>query len=120
MEDMAEMTGVEEIATTRDVEDNKGMAIAACFIFFLPLLTDAKYSPFAMHWANQSLLRLFLHMGAMFLIFIPILGWLAIPFVHLFGLVLFVISLVRASRGQMTPLPLIGSYTILRPSQRPA
>lgn len=99
-----------------DIENNKGMAIAACFIFFLPLLTDAKHSPFAMHWANQSLLRVFVHIAAIFLMIIPILGWILGPLLQLFGFVLFIMSIVWAARGEVKPLPIIGGYTILKAS----
>jgi uncharacterized membrane protein len=99
-----------------DVEKNKGMAIAAVFIFFIPLLTDAKHSPFAMHWANQSLLRLLLHVASSFVMVIPFLGWVAGVLGHLFAVALFVVSLVWAIGGQAKPLPLIGRYTILKPS----
>jgi uncharacterized membrane protein len=107
---------VSTAVTSDDVDKNKGMAIAACFIFFLPLLTDAKHSPFAMHWANQSLLRAFVHIAAVILMVIPILGWVLGPLLHLFGFVLFIISLVWAVRGEAKPLPIIGKYTILKPS----
>jgi uncharacterized membrane protein len=103
-------------ASADDIEKNKGMAIAACFIFFLPLLTDAKHSPFAMHWANQSLLRLFVHVAGSVIMIIPILGWIVGFLLHIFGVVLFILSLVWAAGGQMKPLPLIGGYTILKPS----
>ncbi|MGH2360075.1 MAG: hypothetical protein ACRDGM_05975 [bacterium] len=99
-----------------DVEKNKGMAIAACFIFFLPLLTDAKHSAFAMHWANQGLLRVFVHIAAGVLLIIPVLGWILGPVLHLFGFVLFIMSIVWAARGEAKPLPIIGGYTILKPS----
>jgi uncharacterized membrane protein len=99
-----------------DADKNKGMAIAACFIFFLPLLTDARHSPFAMHWANQSLLRVFVHIGAMALLFIPILGWMLFPFVQLFAVVLFILSLVWAAQGKMKPLPIVGGYTVVKAS----
>jgi uncharacterized membrane protein len=107
---------MDAIAIRDDIEKNKGMAIAACFIFFLPLLTDAKGSPFAIHWANQSLLRVFVHIAALVLLFIPIVGWMLFPFVQLFGVVLFILSIVWAVRGQMKPLPIIGRYTILKVS----
>ena len=99
-----------------DIEKNKGMAIAACFIFFLPLLTDAKHSPFAMHWANQSLLRVFVHIAAGVLMIIPVLGWVLGPLLQLFGFVLFIMSVVWAARGEVKTLPIIGKYTILKPS----
>ena len=99
-----------------DVEKNKGMAIAACFIFFLPLLTEAKHSPFAMHWANQSLLRVFVHFVAMFFMAIPILGWGIGILLNLFAFALLVLSIMWAVQGQTKQLPLIGKYTILKPS----
>lgn len=99
-----------------DVEKNKGMAIAACFIFFLPLLTDAKHSPFAMHWANQSLLRVFVHLAAMFFMAIPILGWGIGLLLQLFAFILLVLSIIWAVQGQAKQLPIIGKYTILKPS----
>lgn len=104
------------VVASDDVEKNKGMAIAACFIFFLPLLTDAKHSPFAMHWANQSLLRVFVHIAAAVLMVIPVLGWILGPLLQLFGFVLFIISIVWAARGEAKPLPIIGGYTILKVS----
>ena len=104
------------VVKSDDIEKNKGMAIAACFIFFLPLLTDAKHSPFAMHWANQSLLRAFVHIAASVLMVIPILGWILGALLHLFGFLLFILSVVWAVRGEAKPLPIIGGYTILKPS----
>ncbi len=95
--------------TNDDVAKNKGMAIAACFIFFLPLLTDAKHSKFAMFWANQSLLRLFVHIAAMVVMIIPVLGWIVGFVLHIFGLVLFILSIVHAANGEMKPLPIIGT-----------
>jgi len=102
--------------TSDDIEKNKGMAIAACFVFFLPLLTDAKHSPFAMHWANQSLLRVFVHIAAGVLMIIPVLGWVLGPLLQLVGFVLFIMSVVWAARGEAKPLPIIGKYTILKTS----
>jgi len=44
------------ITTTRDVEQNKGMAIIAYILFFIPILTgDHKKSRFVMYHTNQGL-----------------------------------------------------------------
>jgi uncharacterized membrane protein len=99
-----------------DVEKNKGMAIAACFIFFLPLLTEAKHSPFAMHWANQSLLRVFVHIAAMFFMAIPILGWGIGILLNFVAFVFLVMSIIWAAQGQAKQLPIIGNNTLLKPS----
>ncbi len=99
-----------------DVTKNKGMAIAAIFIFFLPLLTDAKHSQFAMFWANQSLLRLFFHIGAAVIMIIPVLGWIIGFVVHIFSFVMFIVQLVNAANGKMSRMPFIGNTEILKVS----
>ncbi len=93
-------------ADPADVEKNKTMAVLAYFIFFLPLITDAKDSPFAKFHANQSLVLL----GLWFILsIIPFLGWilLIVPFVF------FIMGMMNASKGEMKELPLIGGIHIL-------
>ena len=90
-----------------DVTKNKGMAIVAYFIFFLPLLTDAKNSQFAMFHANQGLLLL---IASIILWFIPIIGWI----VNIVVLIFWIMGIVGAAQGKMKPLPLIGGIKILR------
>lgn len=97
-----------------DVEKNKGMAIVAYIIFFIPLLA-AKDSPFAMYHANQGL-TLFLAAVAVNIVFtiIPIIGWILLPFANLAVVVLAIIGIVNAANGTTKPLPLIGSITLLK------
>jgi len=45
-----------------------------------------------------------------FLVVIPVLGWIAMPFVGLFILVLWVMGLISAINGQMKPVPVLGEY----------
>ncbi len=99
----------------KDVDDNKGMAILAYFLFFIPLLA-AKDSKFAMYHANQGLL-LFLTSIAVYVIgaIIPIIGWfLIMPLGTIFVIVLFVMGIINAANGQMKPLPLVGGIEILK------
>jgi len=42
------------------------------------------------------------------LIVIPIIGWILIPVFYLCMLVLWVLGLVAAINGQMTPMPVVG------------
>lgn len=42
------------------------------------------------------------------LVFIPIIGWVAMPVVGLALIVFWVMGLVAAAQGRMTPVPLIG------------
>ncbi len=98
---------------SKDVQDNKVMAILAYIIFFIPLLV-ARNSPFAMYHANQGL-TLFLVAVAANLVFsiIPFLG-LLLPFVSLAIFAFMIIGIVNASKGERKPLPLMGNVQLLK------
>ncbi|SEC47105.1 hypothetical protein [Paenibacillus sp. GP183] len=97
-----------------DVQSNKGMAVLAYIIFFIPLLA-AKDSRFAMYHANQGLV-LFLGAVASNIVLgmIPIIGWILLPFANLAILVFAIIGIINAANGRNKPLPLIGGINILR------
>ena len=102
-------------ADPADVEKNKTMAILAYFIFFLPLLTDAKDSPFAKFHANQSLM-VFLFIVAVNIVggIIPFLGWFIIlPVGIIVGIVFWFMGIMNASGGKMKELPMIGGFHLL-------
>ena len=119
-------------AGLRDAENNKGMAIIAYLIFFIPLLTgDSKKSPFVRFHTNQGfVLFLFavilmivwsiiwsIFIGGIyysfswglwrFLSLISWLLWLAIA-------ALCIIGIINAANGKMKPLPVIGKFTIIK------
>ena len=102
-----------------DVEKNKMMAIIGYilpFLFFIPLVTDAKDSKFAKFHANQQLVLL-IGVIAVNVIgtIIPILGWFIIlPFGSLALFVLAIIGLINAAKGEMKKMPLIGGFDILK------
>lgn len=102
-----------------DVEKNKVMAIVGYIIpilFFVPLVTDAKNSPFAKFHANQQLLLLIGWaviniVGGM----IPFLGWfIIVPFGNIFLLILMIMGIIHAAKGEMKALPLIGGIKIIK------
>ncbi|WP_339329334.1 hypothetical protein [Cohnella caldifontis] len=97
-----------------DIQNNKGMAIVAYILFFVPLIA-APNSPFAKYHANQGL-TLFLTCLVLNVVlgFIPILGWILLPFANLGCLVLAVIGIVSAAQGGAKPLPIIGKYTLIK------
>jgi uncharacterized membrane protein len=103
-----------EVFEPADVEQNKGMAIVAYILFFVPLIA-AKESRFAMYHANQGL-TLFLTALAVNVVLgvIPILGWILLPFANLALLLLVVLGVVAAAQGQAKPLPVIGKYTFIK------
>ncbi|MGF7036336.1 putative membrane protein [Paenibacillus mucilaginosus] len=96
-----------------DIERNKTSAVLAYILFFLPLLT-AKDSRFAMYHANQGLLLLLTAMAFNIILgLIPVIGWLLMPVTNLAVLVLAVLGMVKAARGERRPLPVVGSFTLI-------
>ncbi|MFC5404814.1 DUF4870 domain-containing protein [Cohnella soli] len=97
-----------------DVQTNKGMAILAYILFFVPLIA-APNSPFAKYHANQGL-TLFLTCVALNIVlgFIPFLGWVLLPFANLGCFVLLIIGILSAAQGGAKPLPIIGKYTLIK------
>jgi uncharacterized membrane protein len=97
----------------QDAEKNKAMGIIAYIIFFVPLLA-ARNSKFAMYHANQGLV-LFLAWVALNIIgWIPIIGWILLPLGWIFLIVLAIMGIINASKGEMKPLPVIGSMQIIK------
>lgn len=97
-----------------DVQNNKGMAIIAYILFFVPLLA-AQNSPFAKYHANQGL-TLFLTCVVLNIVLgiIPIIGWVLLPFANLACVLLAVIGILSAAQGGAKPLPVIGKFTLLK------
>ena len=113
----------------QDVKHNKVMAILAYFIFFLPLLA-AKESRFARYHANQGLILLIAYFALgivnsilnaiLFAAFfsggfgiLTILG-LIFTVAYLGLAALGILGIVNAAKGKMSPMPLIGGFTIIR------
>ncbi|EKE10811.1 MAG: hypothetical protein ACD_15C00195G0002 [uncultured bacterium] len=103
----------------KDAEDNKAMAIIGYILpilFFIPLVTDAKNSPFAKFHANQQL-NLLLAAIAVNVVgtIIPILGWFIIlPLGTLALFVIAVLGIINAARGEKKALPIIGGFSLIK------
>ncbi len=102
-----------------DAEQNKVMAIVGYIIpilFFIPLVTDAKNSPFAKFHANQQLVLLLAGIAVNVVgTIIPVLGWFIIlPLGTIALIVLAVMGIIHAAKAEMKPLPLIGSFSIIK------
>ncbi|PYI55705.1 DUF4870 domain-containing protein [Paenibacillus flagellatus] len=97
-----------------DIEQNKGMAILAYLLFFVPLLA-AKESPYARYHANQGFLLFLVALVANVVLgIIPIIGWLLLPVVNLVIVAFVVLGMVRAASGQKKPLPFIGDFKLIQ------
>lgn len=110
---------VEKKAENKDVEANKAMAIIGYIIpilFFVPLLSDAKNSPFAKFHANQQL-NLLLAAIAVNIVgsIIPVLGWFIIlPLGSIALIVIAILGIINAVKGEMKALPLIGGFSLIK------
>lgn len=97
-----------------DIEANKGMAIIAYILFFVPLIA-AKNSRFAMYHANQGLTLFLLFLACNVVLgILSFIGWFLLPLVNLALFILMVLGIVNAAQGQAKPLPVIGAYTLLK------
>ncbi|MBE1443988.1 putative membrane protein [Paenibacillus sp. OAS669] len=97
-----------------DVHQNKWLAVAAYIIFFIPLLA-ARQSRFAMYHANQGLVLLLFSIACNIVLgFIPFIGWILLPIANLATLVLVIIGILQSANGQLKPLPVIGSISLLK------
>lgn len=106
-------------ADPQDAEKNKAMAIIGYIIpilFFIPLVSDAKNSPFAKFHANQQLNLLLLwvvgQIAGVVLSFIFI-GFLIFPIVMIAGLIFMILGIIGASKGEMKELPVIGGIKLI-------
>lgn len=105
-------------ANQSDAEKNKAMAIVGYIIpilFFIPLVTDAKNSPFAKFHANQQL-NLLLSAIVVNVVggIIPFIGWFIIlPLGSIFLIVVAIMGIINAAKGAMKELPLIGGFKLI-------
>jgi uncharacterized membrane protein len=111
-------TQTEELqADPNDAEQNKGMAVLAYLLFFIPLLTgDYKKSPFVKYHTNQGLLLFIFSMGGSIIssiLMVVLIGFVLIFLVGIASLIFFVLGLMNVLNGRMKPLPLIGRFTII-------
>lgn len=93
----------------KDIEENKFITLLSYFwlLSLVPLLVK-KESPFAQFHAKQGLALFLVWMAGLFvLLFIPILGWMLMPVLHLAGLVLSVIGIVNVWQGKAWEMPVM-------------
>lgn len=115
----SEQQPVEAKPVNKDVEENKAMAIIGYIIpilFFVPLLSDAKNIPYAKFHANQQL-NLLLAAIAVNIVgtVIPFIGWFIIlPLGSLALIVLAIMGIINAAKGEMKKLPIIGDFSLIK------
>lgn len=106
-------------ASSSDVEKNKALAIVGYIIpilFFVPLVSDAKNSPYAKFHANQQLnLLLFWVIGyaASAILMVVLIGFLLYFLVMIGGIIFMIMGIINAAKGEMKPLPMIGGFKLI-------
>ena len=94
--------------------NDKGMAIIAYIIFFIPLLVGHR-SPFVTYHTNQgTILFIVAILGQIILAIIPIIGGILTLLYSLAIIVLVIMGIMNAARDKMKPLPLIGHFNIIK------
>jgi uncharacterized membrane protein len=113
------MTEETKKTESSDAEKNKAMGIVGYIIpilFFIPLVSEeGKKSPFAKFHANQQL-NLLLAAVVVNIVggVIPFIGWFIIlPLGSIFLIVVAIMGIINASKGDMKELPLIGSFKLI-------
>jgi len=102
-----------------DVEKNRLLAVLGYILpilFFVPLITEGKNSPYARFHANQQLVLLIVSVSLNLLgTMIPVIGWfLILPAGFVFVIILVIFGATSAWRGEMKRLPLVGSAELIR------
>lgn len=105
-------------ADTSDVDANKPMAIVGYIIpilFFVPMLSEKK-SPFGMFHAKQQL-NLLLSWIVVNVVggIVPFIGWFIIlPIGSIILIVLMIMGIINAAKGETKQLPIIGGFQIIK------
>ena len=110
-----EVNAAQSTSGADDVNQNKVYAILAYFgiLVLIPILAAPK-SEFAKFHSNQGLLLLIGALICMVIGVIPFVGWLIAFAGDIFILVLAIMGIINAAKGEMKELPLIGSIKILK------
>ncbi|KKS82724.1 MAG: hypothetical protein UV58_C0006G0023 [Candidatus Wolfebacteria bacterium GW2011_GWC1_43_10] len=111
MEKHREKEGAVHHQESKGEKKNIGMAIVAYILFFVPLLTDDKNDPFVRYHVRQGLAFLIAAIiVGIFGTFVPIIGWILFFPLQLILLVIWIMGVVHAAKGEEKPLPIIGKF----------
>lgn len=96
-----------------DVEQNKTLAVIGYLgiLFLVPMLAAPK-SQFAQYHARQGMALFIVMVISGVIAIVPFVGWVLSPLLWLFSVILMILGMVSASKGEMKPLPVIGQWAI--------
>lgn len=91
-------------------KQNTLMIIATYILFFVPFLSEsAKKDPFFRYHARQSLGLLLAWVASSIIGRLPEI-WIVAPFMQLFLMIVWFMSVISACQGKQEPAPLVGKY----------
>ena len=99
--------------TPEEIESGKVMAFVAYLIFFVPLLMeDQRKNKFVMFHTEQSIVVVIVNVAGIVLGTIGSFFCIGVVFylLNLFALVLWIMGVINAFGGKVTPLPLVGQF----------
>ncbi|MGL4346336.1 MAG: DUF4870 domain-containing protein [Cellulosilyticaceae bacterium] len=103
------------VFSQQDIEQNKIYAILGYLgILFLVPLIVAKDSPYARYHTNQGAVLFIASIACNVLAIIPILGWIVAIVGNFVIVVLRIMGVVNAFRGEAKPLPIVGGIEIIK------
>jgi uncharacterized membrane protein len=94
---------------TKSSSKNTGMAVVAYFLFFVPLLTEARKDPFVKFHVKQGLVLFIGYVIESVIMRMPVISFLS-PLLSLVLLVLLIIGIMNAVNGQEKTLPIVGDF----------
>ncbi len=106
---MEETTSTPQTQGSTSQGKNIGMAIIAYFLFFIPLLTDAKNDPFVKYHIKQGLVLFIAALITGIAYQIPVISWFA-WLLNIGVFVLLIFGVLNAIAGKEKQLPLIGKF----------
>lgn len=100
---------------SKDAEDNKVYAVLSYIglLFLVPLLA-AKDSPYARFHANQGIVLFIACVVFAALCGVPFVGWLIGAIGEIGSVVLMIMGIISAWKGEKKELPFIGKFRILK------
>ncbi len=102
---------MEETISQSEGKKNTVMAVVAYILFFVPLLAeDSKNDSFVRYHVKQGLGFFLACVAAIFIMMVPVIGWIAILPMYVFLIICWITGILNALKGKEKPLPLIGKY----------
>lgn len=100
------------VQPTQGSSGNNTLMAVLCYLGILiivPFVTDAKNDPFVKFHLKQGLALIISFFIGMFIGMVPVLGWMLVPIIGLFNMIMVIVGIINAATGKQKELPILGS-----------